>query len=392
LQNKNVGWSAGKTRRWRSVAQLGTRLDGLKAKPGLGAEFAAWREPCYPLLQGVFVIGQASSKPSCASGVEATTHGGNSRWLGVEEFFLQRSAERAVAVGRALEMRRNARASLEHAVQTMRAAERLDPGELRSQWARQSVLELVEAYALSVSRVAPESRDREPFSREDALSAVANLPGAQRHASTIEALRDSRTDAPSPRRECEQFAELFAWLERHVEVRTEREVRLSRWQRCGALVLACAGVLWALTSAKNVAHGKPVSASSICGYTPPSPLGSPNLDRVVDGRRREASFAVCTEVEKKPWVAVDLGQSHTLTEVVVYPRTDCCFGELELPIGIEVSNDNQHFEFVDKKSIPATTDTPWRFALGGRSARYVRVSTDSKEPSQVVISEVEIYE
>jgi hypothetical protein len=344
------------------------------------------------VLQGVFVIGQASSKPPCVSGAEATTPGENGRWFGVEEFFLQRSAQRAVALGRAVEARRHARASLERAVQTMRAAERLEPGELRSQWARQSVLALLDAYALSVSRAGLESSSRQPFSLEEALTAVARLPGARCHGPTFEALRAPGAGAHSLQREYQRFAELFAWLERHVEVRTEREIRLSRWQRCGSLALACAGVLWAFTSTKNVARGKLVSASSVCGYTPATPLGRPNLDRVVDGRRREASFAVCTEVEKKPWVAVDLEQSHALTEVVVYPRTDCCFGELELPIGIEVSNDNQHFEFVGKKSVPATTDTPWRFALRGRSARYVRVSTDSKEPSQVVISEVEIYE
>jgi hypothetical protein len=276
----------------------------------------------------------------------------------------------------------------------MRSAEQTDPGDGQLRLGRRAVGALVQAYVLSAAPSA-DLKDESTVLLSEALRAIGALPGARRHARVLEQLATSSPPDGSgahARREWEDLARLFAWLERRIDTRTEREIALRRWASGGALALFFAGLLWVLLSPTNIARGKPVSASSLCGFTPAAPLGSPRLERVVDGRRRELSFAVCTDVEPKPWVMVDLGAPHVVREVVVYPRSDCCFGELELPVGIELSNDNQQFELAETISEPATPELPWRFSVHGRTARYVRVSTDSKESRQVVIGEIEIYE
>jgi hypothetical protein len=161
--------------------------------------------------------------------------------------------------------------------------------------------------------------------------------------------------------------------------------------RCATPLALLVSIAWFVVAPKNVALGKPVSASSTAWYTPAAPFAKDALYRVVDGRQRERSFAIHTELETKPWVEVDLGKPYRIDRVVAYPRTDCCFGEEQLPIVVELSKDNQRFEVVSRNSTPATVDFPWRFATGGVSARYVRISTDSKEPRRVVIGELEVY-
>ena len=266
----------------------------------------------------------------------------------------------------------------------MRAAEHTESVDLRGQLASQAVLELVEAYATSLSR------DQAPTGVEP-LAQVARLSGANRHAQTISRLQGIGSAPRTSRLEYESLVQLFAWLEPRIDARSAREVLLTRWFRCGALLVLLATVAWLAIRPKNVALGKQVSASSIASYTPAAPFGKDALSRVVDGRQREQSFAVHTELESKPWVKVDLGKVYRIARVVVYPRNDCCFGEHELPIVVELSNDNQHFEIVAGHASPATVDFPWRFATLGQRARYVRLLTDANEPRQIVIGELEVY-
>jgi hypothetical protein len=275
----------------------------------------------------------------------------------------------------------------------MRGAELADPGDGQLRLGRRAVGALVQAYVLSAAPFA-DLKDDSTVLLSEALGAIGALPGARRHARALEqfAAGSPPDGSGAAHREWQDLASLFAWLERRIDTRTEREIALRRSASGGALALFFAGLFWVLLSPTNIARGKPVSASSLCGYTPAAPLGAPRLERAVDGRRRELTFAVCTEVEPKPWVMVDLGAPHVIRQVVVYPRSDCCFGELELPVGIELSDDNQHFELAETISEPATPELPWRFSVHGRTARYVRVSTDAKESRQVVIGEIEIYE
>jgi hypothetical protein len=276
----------------------------------------------------------------------------------------------------------------------MRAAEQAESPALRGQLARQGLQELIEAYATSL---APGPLGSEPLGgarpRSDAerLALIACLPGATRHAQAISALQGLDSTPQPSGLEYERLGRLFAWLEARIDARSAREVRLTRWFRCGALLALLATVAWLAIAPENVALGKQVSASSISSYTPAAPLGKDALYRVVDGRRREQSFAIHTENEPKPWIKVDLGKPYRIARVVVYPRDDCCFGEHELPLVVELSNDDQHFEIVARHTVPATVDFPWQFATPGRSARYVRLSTDAKRPRHIVIGELEVY-
>lgn len=269
----------------------------------------------------------------------------------------------AVPLGVALELRPR----VEQAVLTMRLAAASESPALRVQLARQAVLEL-----LSV---------------RSALSAVADCADSPQHAPIITQLFDEARAQD----DYETLADAFAWLERQVEIRTRRELMVNRGlsHALAAAVLFSVG-FFALRPT-NIARGKWVTASSICGFTPSPPLGQDRLYRVVDGREKEQSFAVCTELEERPWVSVDLGRVSRVDSVVIFPRNDCCYGEGELPISVEVSTDNQRFEQVGVSSRPGTADFPWHFSVTGRHARYVRISSLAKEKPHIVLGEIEVY-
>ena len=298
---------------------------------------------------------------------------------GFAKFFLPPTVERAAHAG-AVERRGRVRAQLERAVRTMRTAERAESVDLQVRLARQAARELVDAHAATQL-----SCDDEP------LSSLANLPGAARHTRAIASLRGQDSTAEPGKLEYDDLVRLFVWLEHRIEARSPREVWLTRCLRCGTPLLLLASAAWFAAAPRNIALGKPVSASTISGHTPAAPLAKDTLYRVVDGRQIEPSLAVHTELEPKPWVKVDLGKPHRIDHVVVYPRSDCCLGEKQLPIVLELSSDDQRFEIVSSSSTVASVDFPWRFATAGATARYVRVSTDSKEPRIIVLGEIEVY-
>lgn len=192
------------------------------------------------------------------------------------------------------------------------------------------------------------------------------------------------------------------WIDHLIDNRSERERRLGRilpWAT-GALVLVATA--YCLFSLKNLALGKSVSASSVCGVTPPPPLAKERLARVVDGNTAEgrltraydwgqSAFAMCTELEVKPWVTVDLAKEHTIRKVVIYNRSDCCWGQSDLPLSIQVSLDNKNFATVATRHEPFTADFPWTASIGGRRARYVRLYNATDEMKNIVFSEMAIY-
>jgi F5/8 type C domain len=279
------------------------------------------------------------------------------------------------------------RGKVERAVETMRTAERSGNAELRLQLARQGTLELVAAYALS------KTDDRAlPESIEKSLALVEAVPNAAtRHALAIARLKSGAPGALAETLEYDTLVRFFIWLEARVETRTAREIRVTRWLGRAALALGVALASYLLFGPKNLARGAHVTASSTCSLTPEPELGRERLSRVVDGRLRELSFAVCTETEQNPWVTLDLGLAHRIDRVVVYPRNDCCYGEDELPLELQLSQDDVSFDTVGTRSVPAVLEFPWRFSTGGREARYVRITVGSAEPRHVVLSEVEVY-
>jgi hypothetical protein len=279
------------------------------------------------------------------------------------------------------------RGEVEQAVRTMRVAEQTENAALRLQLARQATLALLSAYALSKS-ACPEAIQPGAHS----LAQFEALPDdAERHADVIARLKGNSPGAIGERLEYDALVRFFVWLEARIETRTPREALVTRWLVRGAAVAAVPSTIWLLTAPKNLALDKRVSASSICSLTPAPSLGEDALHRVVDGRRNELTFAVCTNTEQKPWVTVDLGQERRIERVVVYPRNDCCYGEDELPLRVQLSQDDKSFETIGTRTVPATLDYPWRFAARGEHARYIRVTADSDQPRHVIISELEVY-
>lgn len=329
---------------------------------------------------------------SARVGVAGIARNGPVPWHALAEFFLLRSAEQA-AKARPPALIQRTRAQLEHAVRTMRAAEQAESVELRVELARQAVRELRECTVYETGSAPDTSAGpgTQAAPDDDPSSLWGHLSRARPLAQILARLPGLDSTPIGEKREYENLERLFAWLETRNVALTVREVRVSRWLRCSSLGVVLASLVFFGLTPKNLALGKPVKASTTCGGTPAAALGKEPLHRVVDGRRREQAFAVCTEVEAKPWVQVDLGRPHRIDRVVAYPRTDCCYGEQELPVSVELSNDGQHFEIVATRSTPATTNFPWRFTIEGRGARYVRLSTDSKEPRHVVLGELEVY-
>jgi hypothetical protein len=277
------------------------------------------------------------------------------------------------------------RGKVQSAVRGMKRAELVEDPAERFELARSSTVELIAADALF--RAGCEAAEE---SLEQSLVRLEALPGVTRHAESLESFRKVQA-ALRAKLEYDALVRLFTWLERHIESRTPRELLVSRWSCWAGVAALPLAVAWWALSPRNLALARQVSASSICQHTPEPPLGKPALYRVVDGREAEQRFAVCTNLERHPWVQVDLGGLHRIDRVVIYPRTDCCYGELELPLTLQVSADGKHFESVGASATPATAEFPWRFALRGSRARYVRVTSESAEARHVVLGEIEVY-
>jgi hypothetical protein len=193
---------------------------------------------------------------------------------------------------------------------------------------------------------------------------------------------------------------LCEWVDALVDNRSERERRLSRRAPWAALAVALAFVLHAIFGNRNLALGKRVTASSTCSLTPPRRYNEPELSRVVDGvyyegpavnsEWKDTAFAVCTESAVHSWINVDLGAERKLSRAVVYGRSDCCWGD-GLPVSLEVSSDDKHFVTIDTTETPFTAAFPWKIALDGRRARYVRLYAKSRAATSLVVSEIEVY-
>ncbi len=178
---------------------------------------------------------------------------------------------------------------------------------------------------------------------------------------------------------------LLTWLERRLELRTVRRIRVARVLRFAAalavlLLLSIAGVAVAL-SPSNLARGKPVRTSSVFPNTP-DPSGA------TDGTRGRG-FGVHTAIEANPWVEVDLGSVQTLTEVVIYHRSDS-FQMESLPLVLQLSEDGAAYVNVTTRSELFTADKPWHARVAGKRARYVRLAM-TKSKGYIALSEIEVY-
>jgi hypothetical protein len=144
-----------------------------------------------------------------------------------------------------------------------------------------------------------------------------------------------------------------------------------------AAVLVAAG---ARSRRPNVALRRPVTTS---GLDPQSP----DPAAVVDGEPFGA-FGVRTALDRSPWVMVDLGGSHALSDVVVYHRGD---GNADdgLPLVVESSIDAQSFTTIGRSTERFSQDAPLRLAARGIRGRYVRVRLD--RPGFLALTEIEVH-
>jgi hypothetical protein len=280
------------------------------------------------------------------------------------------------------------RAALKHARTAFAHARRIDDGALRAALGAMALRNLLDAVANAAGSndASPERKLEEARSR---VQACLTSPALER---ALEEFTDPKRDPPTDTGAFAALLELATFIELLVDTRPTREVQLRRvlWGVAIGAALLC--LLWGVLKPKNVASGKAVASSSVCRRIPPPRYREARLARLVDGVIAEASFGVCTAVEHNPWITVDLAKQHRITSVVVYSRSDCCWGSTDIPLQLQLSNDNREFVTVATRTKPFTDELPWRVAVAGRSARYVRLYSPANEPRDIVVNELEIYE
>lgn len=207
-----------------------------------------------------------------------------------------------------------------------------------------------------------------------------------------------------PARDSDALDRLFRlcqWTDWLIDLQSERERRLRRGLARGTIVLALAFAVHAVFGDRNLARDRPILASSIGGYTPAPLPGKPRLSRLVDGVTVERAqigvewahglYAGGTEGQVHPWLTVDLGETRTLSTVVVYNRSDCCWGLRDVPVQLQLSDNNHTFVTVATREQPFSDDFPWRQPVHGARARFVRLWGPTETTKELVLSEIEIY-
>jgi hypothetical protein len=173
------------------------------------------------------------------------------------------------------------------------------------------------------------------------------------------------------------------WLFGLVEARTVAEIRASRFLRVGiagaAVVALLAWSVMRLARPANLALGRPVTIS---GRAPQSVAPADNSG-VVNGDI-EPNYGVHTTFGNA-WVMVDLQSPRRLSEARIHNRADGWFGE-GLPMTLQVSEDGKTFADVERRTEVFGSADPWVVQLGGRRARFVRVSS----PKYIALTEIEV--
>jgi hypothetical protein len=174
------------------------------------------------------------------------------------------------------------------------------------------------------------------------------------------------------------------WLLAQYEPRSLPHIARQRRLRLAALVLAAllvvvAGQAWA-QQPRNLARGKSVLVSS-------QRPGTPDPGAVVDGWRG-GTFGVHTKQDDPPWIEIDLGDTYRLTRAVIVNRGDGYEDEV-LPLALQLSDDDRTWREIAIRHDRFTQRSPWRLALDGARARFVRVI--KPEAGYLALSEIEIY-
>lgn len=144
-------------------------------------------------------------------------------------------------------------------------------------------------------------------------------------------------------------------------------------------------------SSLNLALHKPVRMSSDCEMRPWHSYLPVEAARLVDGKKWRP-YDACTLREREPWVWIDLQSATRLETVVVTGRSDCCWGYADLPLVLEVSEDDESFTEVARRVVPLSDRDPWRVELDeGARGRFLRLRVDGNRRAQIVLAEIEVY-
>ena len=178
--------------------------------------------------------------------------------------------------------------------------------------------------------------------------------------------------------------EAVDWLRGLVEPRTLPQIRVERRLRVvllGAVALAVLMLVPARFSrGGNLALHRPVTVS---GRLPGS--GAPPDNSGVVNGSIESSYGVHTNVGGG-WVTVDLEKVHQISTIKVFNRADGWF-DGGLPLRLELSEDNQHWKEVERRTTSFSATDPWVATVQAAQARYVRVASDK----YVALTEIEVY-
>ncbi|HXX66638.1 MAG TPA: discoidin domain-containing protein [Polyangiaceae bacterium] len=153
-------------------------------------------------------------------------------------------------------------------------------------------------------------------------------------------------------------------LRSRVEARSLINVLGTRAGRICACLLLAFFLGWRGTTAifwPDLASGKPVTASSLKAGMP---------EDLVEGDIG-TSYALGTNTQDSPWIAVDLTHVYRLTKIEIYNRVDGWFDD-NLPLAVQTSVDGNNWTEVSRRTTTFGHSPPWIVRLDRRRARFVR--------------------
>jgi hypothetical protein len=173
------------------------------------------------------------------------------------------------------------------------------------------------------------------------------------------------------------------WLADVVTPRSPRLRRATRNLRLSVAILTVLAIpiayqLWVL-SPKVISVNKKVVASSQAPNTNPAGV----VDDVLFGPPPFQSAP-----EASPWLAIDLGKRHMISDAEVFGRHDCCFDD-SVPLAFEVSDDGIAYRTVATKTDTFVPLLPWVVKPLQVATRFVRLRF--QRPGALVLTEVVLY-
>lgn len=131
---------------------------------------------------------------------------------------------------------------------------------------------------------------------------------------------------------------------------------------------------------RDLARGKAVYQSS-------RPDDAPSPNTLVNGSL-ESEKGAYTRGEDHPWEMIDLGAPTSIGSIRIYNRGDGA-EEQQIPLEVQISNDNVNFETIATRTRVFTQAWPWRVRCHDITARYVRFMVTKN--TGMCLSEVEIF-